>query len=595
MKTYLKYLAPYYLRMVGGLAIKFSGTIMDLMIPYILEHIIDNIVPKKDLHLIYFWGGIMLICSAYAVVSNIIANRMASRVARDTTGQLRYDLFSKISYLSCKQTDGFTIPSLESRLTTDTYNVHQFTGMMQRMGVRAPILLIGGLILSSMMDPMLTLVLAATLPLLTISVFFISKRCIPLYTNLQSATDVMVKVVRENIQGIRVIKALSKTDYEKMRFRDVTLDLMKKEKRAGITMATTNPIMNLLLYVGLTVVIIVGAIRVNAGVSEVGKIIAMMSYFTYILNAMLSVTRIFITYTRFAASMERIERVLEAPDDLSVLTEEDLDPENEDETENTDKSSVKPESEVNALAIPHIEFCDVSFSYNGKKDNVSNISFALMRGETLGIIGATGSGKTTLISLLLRFYDPSGGIIKINGRDIRTIKREELSTMFGIALQNDFLFADTVMENIKFGRDISDEEVIRAAETAQASEFIDNKENGYNFILDIKGANLSGGQKQRLTIARALAGNPEILILDDSSSALDYKTDARLRRELAEQYRDATKIIVTQRVSSIMSAEHIIVMDDGKIIASSTHDELMKSCDIYREIAESQMGGAIFD
>ncbi|MFY9381763.1 MAG: ABC transporter ATP-binding protein [Eubacteriales bacterium] len=594
MKTYLKYLAPYYLRMAGGLAIKFSGTIMDLMIPYILEHIIDNIVPKKDLHLIYFWGGIMLICSAYAVVSNIIANRMASRVARDTTGQLRYDLFSKISYLSCKQTDGFTIPSLESRLTTDTYNVHQFTGMMQRMGVRAPILLIGGLILSSMMDPMLTLVLAATLPLLTISVFFISKRCIPLYTNLQSATDVMVKVVRENIQGIRVIKALSKTDYEKMRFRDVTLDLMKKEKRAGITMATTNPIMNLLLYVGLTVVIIVGAIRVNAGVSEVGKIIAMMSYFTYILNAMLSVTRIFITYTRFAASMERIERVLKAPEDLSVLTEEDFDTENENDSGNEDDNSINLES-VTAKTAPHIEFCGVSFSYSGKKNNVSDVSFTLMRGETLGIIGATGSGKTTLISLLLRLYDPTRGTIKINGHDIRRIKREELSTMFGIALQNDFLFADTVMENIKFGRDISDEEVIRAAETAQASEFIDNKENGYNFILDIKGANLSGGQKQRLTIARALAGNPEILILDDSSSALDYKTDARLRRELAEQYRDATKIIVTQRVSSIMSAEHIIVMDDGKIIASSTHDELMKSCDIYREIAESQMGGAIFD
>ncbi|HPU17789.1 MAG TPA: ABC transporter permease, partial [Bacillota bacterium] len=325
MRTYFKYLAPYYLRMAWGLAIKFSGTIMDLMIPYILEHIIDNIVPRKDLHLIYFWGGIMLICSVYAVVSNIIANRMASRVARDTTGKLRYDLFSKISYLSCAQTDEFTIPSLESRLTTDTYNVHQFTGMMQRMGVRAPILLIGGLILSSMMDPVLTLVLAATLPLLTLSVYFISKRGIPLYTNLQSATDTMVKVVRENIQGIRVIKALSKTDYEKRRFRDVNLDLMKKEKRAGITMAATNPIMNFLLYVGLTVVIVVGAFRVNAGLSEVGKIMAMMSYFTYILNAMLSVTRIFITYTKFAASMERIERVLEAPDDLSVLTEEDLD------------------------------------------------------------------------------------------------------------------------------------------------------------------------------------------------------------------------------------------------------------------------------
>ncbi len=577
MRTYFKYLKPFLPRMSVGLAIKFAGTIFDLLIPVMLKIIIDDVVPKGDERMIYFYGGIMIVCSVLAVVGNIIANRMASRVASESTRLLRHDLFVKTLYLSCAQTDRFTIPSLESRLTSDTYNVHQFTGMMQRMGVRAPILLVGGLVITMVLDPVLTLVLVATLPFLGASVFYIAKKTVPLYRKQQSATDDMVRTVRENIQGIRVIKALSKTDYERRRFDGVNRALMKREETAGLVVSATNPLMNFFLYVGLTVVIVIGAFRVNAGLSKVGTIISFMSYFTYILNAMLSVTRMFTTYSRCSASMGRIEEVLSAEAELPVL----MSPDGE-ETEAVE-------------GAPHIRFDSVTFSYNGKKDNIKNVSFDLYRGQTLGIIGATGSGKTTLISLLLRFYDPDSGKIEIDGRDIRYVPRNELYEKFGVALQSDFLFADTIRENIRFGRDISDGEIDTATVYAQASEFISEKEGGADFALAIKGANLSGGQKQRLLISRALAGTPEIVILDDSSSALDYKTDANLRAAIAKGFGKTTKIIVAQRISSIMSADLILVMDGGSVIAAGTDDELRSSCDIYREIADSQMGGAILD
>lgn len=564
--------------MALGLGIKFIGTIFDLLIPYILEYLIDDIAPKNDIKQIYMWGAAMIFCSIFALLGNVTANRMAAKVAGRLTRHIRHDLFVKTLYLSCSKTDSFSIPSLESRITSDTYNVHQFTNMMQRMGVRAPILLVGGLILTSLMDPVLTLVLVSTLPFLGFSIYWISKQSIPLYSQLQSATDDMVKTVRENIQGIRVIKALSKTEYEKKRFAGVNRTLMEKEQRAGLAVSTTNPLMNFFLYLGLTFVIVIGAFRVNAGLSEVGKIIAFISYFTYILNAMLSVTRMFVTYSKCAASMERISEVLDTPYELGA--------------EIPEEGAAFSEEDENA---PFIEYSNVSFSYNGKRNNLKNVSFKLNKGGTLGIIGATGSGKTTLISLMMRFYDPDEGSIRIKGRDIKYYHPDELYSKFGIALQSDFLFADTVRENIRFGRNIDESDISSAAEHAQAKDFITEKEGGEDFMLDIKGANLSGGQKQRLLISRALASHPEILILDDSSSALDYKTDSVLRAAIAENYRDSTKIIVAQRVSSIMHSDLILVMDSGSVIAAGTHEELLSKCSIYKEISDSQMGGAILD
>ena len=567
MKRIFPYLRPYLPRISLGLAIKFTGTIMDLLLPWILSYMIDDVVPLKEVPRIVFWGGAMIACAAVALITNIVANRMASWVAQHTTEALRHDLFSKISHLSCGQIDSFSIPSLESRLTSDTYNVHQMIGMMQRLGVRAPILLIGGIFITLMLEPVLALILIAVLPLIALVIYGVSKKGIPLYTRLQQGVDAMVRTVRENVTGIRVIKALSKTDYEKERFSSVNSEVVRREKTAGITMALTNPLMNLFLNVGLTVVIIVGAFRVDSGLTQPGKILAFLTYFTIILNAMLSITRMFVMLSKGTASAERIREVLDTPEDLALLPSDDMD------------------------GAYHIIFDRVTFSYQKKEANLRDISFRLKRGERLGIIGATGCGKSTIVSLLMRLYDADAGEIRIGGQRVEAIPPEVLHTKFGVVFQNDILFADTIAENIDFGRGLSREQIEKAAACAQAMEFIQSLPDGFEHRLTAKGTNLSGGQKQRLLIARALAGDPEILILDDSSSALDYKTDSLLRQALAREYPGVTTIVIAQRVSSILHADHILVLEEGRELGYGTHPELMESCELYREISRSQMGG----
>jgi len=572
----LKYLRPHIPRMILGFLIKFTGTIVELALPMILSFMIDDVVPKGDRNAIFMWGGVMLVCTLVALFGNIIANRMAAGVARNTTEKLRSALFRRITYLSSRQVDEFTIPSLESRLTSDTYNIHQMVGMMQRLGVRAPILLIGGIMVTISLEPVMTLVLIASLPLITAVVYVVSRKGIPLYKVQQEAIDHLTRVVRENAQGIRVIKALTKEQSEKERFDRANTDLTRSEMKASLTMAISNPVMNLFMNLGLVAVIIVGAYRVNGGYSDPGIILAFMTYFTLISTAMMSITRMFIMVSRGTASASRIAEVLDTPADMAV--------------EAADPNAVVPND------APAIEFRNVTFSYNGKKKDLDNISFKLSKGGTLGIIGPTGAGKSTLIQLLMRFYDPTEGQILIDGRDVRTIPHEELSCKFGGAFQSDFLFADTIAENIDFGRGLSREQIERAASLAQAAPFIAEKEGGYEHELTIKGANLSGGQKQRMLISRALAGDPEILVLDDSSSALDYATDAALRQAIRENYAGkTTSVIVAQRVSSVRHAELILVLEEGCIIGAGTHDELIESCPLYREISDSQMGGAILE
>lgn len=571
MKIILNYLKPFYKRMSVGLCIKVTGTIVELFLPYILSHILKNVVVTQSIRQIVFWGGLMILCAATACLFNVTANRMAARVARDCSEQVRKDLFAKMLRLSAAQTDRFTIPSLESRITTDTYNVHNFIGMMQRMGVRAPILLLGGTVITLIMDWYLALVMLASLPFIFAIIYFISRKGIPLYTKVQQSVDKMIRVVREDVQGIRVIKALSKTDYEHRRYDEVNKNLVEDEKRAGIIMGSVNPLMTLLMNLGIIMVITLSATRVANHQSDPETVIAFMQYFTLISMAMMTMSRIFVMFTKSAASAKRIQEVMETPEDLVV-----------------ESAQKYPGKETEA----HVVFEKVSFSYLGKRNNIEDISLALPKGGTLGIIGATGSGKSTLVKLLLRFYDVSEGAIYIGGRDIRTIPTEEFCGMFGTAMQYDFLYADTIEENIRFGRDLTHEQIERAAKVAQAHEFITGFAEGYGHMLSSKATNISGGQKQRLLIARAIAANPQILILDDSSSALDYKTDANLRQALAAHLQDTTIVTVAQRVSSIKNSDLILVLDEGRIIGQGTHEELLASCQEYREISDSQMGGA---
>lgn len=572
MKLIMKYVRPHMAGIIIGLIIKFAATMLELFLPYLLEKIIDDVVPAGELKMVIVLGVVMIICSVFAFIFNVTANRMAATTSGKATRRIRYDLFSRITYLSSKKCDEFTESSLISRLTSDTYNVNQFMNRIQRMGVRAPILLVGGIILTMTLDVTLSLVLAAMLPLVGIVVIAVTRLGVPIYKTVQERLDTLVKTVQENITGIRVIKALSKTEYEKKRFNSVNEELSSIERRASDVMAISNPMTTLILNVGLTAVVLVGAYRVNAGRTEPGTIIAFLSYFTIMLNAMLGITRIFIMYTKGMASAHRIEEVLDSEQDMRLLP----------------KNGLLADTDSNY----HIEFRDVSFSYNGKEDNITNLSFGLGKGQTLGIIGSTGSGKSTIINLLMRFYDVKSGSIRINGEDIRTIPEKRLHTMFGTAFQSDFLFADTIRENISFGRDISDEDITRAAKTAQSFEFISKLDDGFDHMLTIKGSNLSGGQKQRLLISRALAGKPEILILDDSSSALDYKTDAQLRKSLYENYGELTSVIIAQRISSIKNADIILVLDDGEVIGKGTHDELLQSCSVYKRIADLQMGAS---
>ena len=561
-----KYILPYLGFISLTMMVKLMGALLELLIPSLMEVMLDDKVPEGDLRAIWFYGGLMLLCAGGCLFCNVWANRMSAKSSGQITRAIRHDLFQKLQSLSARQMDELTIPSAESRLTSDTYNVNQLLARLQRLGIRAPILLIGGTFMMLSMDPVLSLVLIGLLPIIGVVVWFVTKRSVPLYTKQQTILDKVVRTVQENITGIRVIKALSKTEYEKDRFRQVNTELSSVDMKAGFITALTNPVSSLTLNLGLTLVVVIGAYRVDSGAIRSGVIVAFLQYFTMILNAMLGITRIFVMWSKGEASANRVASVLELPGDLTPLPVES--------------------HEENA---PHIEFRDVNFSYTGIGKNIESLSFKLEQGQTLGILGPTGSGKSTILNLLLRMYDPDSGTILIDGQDIRSMEPEALKNKFGVVFQNDFIAEGTIADNIRFLRDLPMTELERAASDAQA-EFIRDKEGHMEAEVMVRGNNLSGGQKQRLLIARALAANPEILILDDSSSALDYQTDANLRRALRRNYRNTTTVLVAQRISSLRHADLILVLQDGCVLGAGNHDTLMETCSEYRYLAQIQMG-----
>ena len=561
-----KYILPYLPIILLTTLIKLGGAVMELLIPDLMETMLDVKVAEGDLQGIYLYGGLMLLCAVLCLVLNIIANRMSAFSSGKITKAIRHDLFRRLGTLSAAQMDAMTVSSAESRLTSDTYNINQLLARLQRLGIRAPILLLGGTIMMLKMEPVLALVLIALLPVITLVVCFVTKTSVPLYTKQQFVLDKVVRVVQENITGIRVIKALSKSEYEKQRFHTVNDELTQVDQKAGIVTSVTNPASSLTLNIGLTLVVLIGAFRVDAGACKSGVIVAFLQYFVMILNGMMGVTRIFVMWSKGEASAKRVAQALSTPDDLTVIPAREPEPD-----------------------APHIEFRDVSFSYTGIGKNVDHLSFRLEHGQTLGILGATGSGKTTILNLLLRLYDPQEGKILLDGQDIRSIPYETLRKKFGIVFQNDFLAAGTIGENIRFFRDLPQEAVSQAAHHAQA-DFIWAKEGQMDASVVMRGNNLSGGQKQRILIARALAGNPEILVLDDASSALDYRTDSLLRKALRQNYRDTTTVLVAQRISSLRHADLILVLSDSQVIGAGTHEQLMETCEEYRIIAQTQMG-----
>ena len=567
MKQLAKYIRPHLLYILFTLAIKFSATYAELWIPTLMETMLDDKVPAGDVGQIYLFGGLMVLCAGLCLALNITANRMTAFSSGRITKAIRHDLFRKLQSLSARQMDELTIPSAESRLTSDTYNVNQMLTRLQRMGIRAPILLIGGIFMLVRMDWSLALILVGLLPIIAIVVYFVTKKSLPLYTQQQTVLDGVVRVVQENITGIRVIKALSKSDYEKDRFHQVNSSLTNVSMKAGMVTSITGPVSSVVLNLGLTAVVVLGAYRVNGGHIEGGVIIAALQYFVMILNAMMGITRIFVMWSKGEASAKRVADVLALPEDLQVQPAREEPPEN----------------------APHIAFENVSFSYTGIGKNIDNLSFTLEHGQTLGILGATGSGKTTVLNLLMRLYEADAGRILIDGQDIRAIDYDTLRSKFGVVFQNDFVTEGDIAHNIRFFRDLSEDALDKAALHAQA-DFIAEREGGMAAEVVVRGNNLSGGQKQRLLIARALAAEPEILVLDDASSALDYRTDAAFRKSLRENYRNTTTVLVTQRISSLCHADLILVLADGQVIGAGKHEDLMNTCEEYQLIARTQMG-----
>jgi len=558
-----------------SLTFKSVGALADLFLPWLIAYMIDTEIPKlqadstSNLNSLYLLGGLMVLIAFLGLYLNVAANRKAEMIAALSVKGLRHDLFSKIERLSANQVDQLTRPSLISRMTTDTYNMYNATASMQRLGVRAPVLLIGGVLMSLLLDPLLTLIMVAILPFITVIVYFTSRKGIPLYKKSQGYVDLLVRKLREYISGARVVRALSMSDHEMNAFDDANQNTVNAELKANITMAKINPMMNTVMNIGLVLVLVAGAYRIAEGQTEIGKIMAFVTYFTIILNAMMSITRVFVLASRATASGERIDEVLDMPIDMK------------DGTELIEKDPAKP----------IIEFKNVYFSYNQKESNLKNISFKLYLGQTLGIIGATGSGKTTIINLLMRFYDVDSGSIEFFGKNIKDISQNDLRRRIGVVFQNDLIFADSIFGNIQFNRNaITDDDIETATRVAQA-EFIYEKANDMNYQMAQKGMNLSGGQKQRVLIARAVAGKPDIMVLDDASSALDYKTDMNMRKSLKNELKDTTMIIIAQRISSLKDSDLILLIEDGEILDSGTHQDLMKSSEMYQEIAYYQLGG----
>jgi ATP-binding cassette subfamily B multidrug efflux pump len=564
-----KFLKPFGLSVFFVLFLVFLQSLSDLYLPTLMSDIVDKGVVTGDTHYIWKIGGLMLIIAAGGMICSIFSSFYSARVASGFGKNLRSQLFSHVGEFSLQEFDKLGTSSLITRTTNDITQVQQVLVMMLRMMASAPMMCIGGIIMAFSKDAKLTLVLAVAIPILVIAIVIIARSGMPLFKVMQVKLDNLNRVLRENLTGIRVIRSFNRVEHEKKRFNQANLDLMSTAIKVNKIMASMMPIMMVVLNLTTVAIIWFGGIRISNGHMQVGDMMAFIQYAMQIMFSFIMLSMMFVMIPRASVSAVRINEVLDTAADI-----------------------VDPAKPVLADSKKgYVEFQDVTFSYPGAEmPAISNISFSIKPGEVTAIIGGTGSGKSTLINLIPRFYDIDSGKILLDGVDIREITQEQLREKIGFVPQSAVLFTGTIAENIRFGKqNATDEEVQHAAKIAQASEFITNMPDGFDSVIAQGGTNVSGGQKQRLSIARALIRQPEIYIFDDSFSALDFKTDAKLRVALKEETGDAAVLIVAQRVSTIMDAHQIIVLDDGKIAGIGTHKELMESSNVYREIVMSQL------
>ena len=567
MKRLFPFLKPYRLQLTIGPFFKLSEAVLELLIPTLMALLIDNGVNAGNRDYVIKMGILMLVIATCGVIFAYICQYSASIASQGFGTDVRNAMFKKIGTLSFTQLDKLGTPSLINRITGDVNQLQSAVAMLIRLVIRAPFLCVGGLIMAMTIDLKLSIIFMIVIPLFILVLFLVMFKAVPLYKSVQKKLDTLTLVLRENLSGVRVIRAFAGVKREKERFDDKNKDYADTAIRVGKIAALTNPVTTIIMNLAAIAVIYFGGIRVNTGHLSQGEVIAFINYITQILNAMIVVANLVVLYTKAYASALRVGEVLE-----------------------TQPAITYGEKSVGAKSENAVEFKNVSLTYAGSKvPALDNINLTVRTGETLGVIGGTGSGKSTLVSLIPRFYDVTQGEILLNGIPMKEYSEDALRDTVAIVQQRAALFSGTVADNMRMAKaDVTMEEMRKAADVAQATEFIDRLEDGFDTHVSQGGNNLSGGQKQRLTIARALVKNSPILILDDSASALDYATDANLRRAIKENTDSQTVIIVSQRVNSVKDADRIVVLDDGEIVGIGTHRELIKTCEIYKEICYSQ-------
>lgn len=564
------FLKPYRKEVIIGPFFKLLEAILELLLPTIVALIINNGVGNHDSAYVYRMGGLMLMMSLLGFGCSMVCQYYAARASQGFGTTLRNKMFKHITSLSYTELDTFGTPTLINRLTNDVNQLQLAVAMLIRLVIRAPFICIGAIIMSMILDFRLSLILLAVTPIVGAILYFIITRSAPLYRKYQLKLDRLALVLSENLSGIRVIRAFAKRRKEKERFDEASDDLTSTAIRVSRISALLGPMTTLVVNAAIIAILWVGGIHIEAGDLSQGEIIAFINYITQILLALIVVSNLVIIFTKASSSANRVNEVLAV------------------------KPSVSEEGITDVVHanyhVPAISFDHVSFGYNSTGEMaLEDITVDIHPGETVGLIGSTGSGKSTFVNLIPRFYDAVQGEIKVDGMNVKDYKLHQLRNKIGIVPQRAVLFTGTIAENIRWGKeDATDEEIMQAASIAQAEEFIRKLPEGLRTKISRGGLNLSGGQKQRLTIARAVVGRPSILILDDSSSALDFATDAALRRALKENSREMTVLVVSQRVSTVRRADKILVFEEGRIVGIGTHEELLSSCEVYQEICLSQ-------
>ena len=568
MLKLLKNLSVYKWIVLAILGLVFIQSMSDLFLPTLMADIIDKGVVIGDIPYIWKIGGIMLLVAALGAIASVVASYYSSKAAMGLGRDIRRKVFDHVENFSLQDFDEIGTASLITRTTNDITQVQQVVIMMLRMVVSAPIMLVGGIIMAVSKDAKLSLIIVAAMPILIGSVLLILYKGVPLFQTVQTRLDRLNLVLRENLTGIRVIRAFNREKQEQVRLKKANKDLTDVSIKVNKMMAFLMPVMMLVMNLTVVGVIWFGGLRIDNGAMQIGDLMAFIQYVMQIMFALVMASMMFVMIPRAAVSAKRINEVL-------AMQPTFLD-------EGTKKADKEPGT---------LEFDSVSFSYPGAEAlALSDISFTAKSGKVTAIIGGTGAGKTTLINLIPRFYDVTSGTIRVNGVDIRESSQEEVRSKIGFVPQKALLFSGTIAENIRFGKqDATQAEIEHAARTAQAEDFISRMDDGYDAVISQGGSNVSGGQKQRLSIARALIRKPDIYIFDDSFSALDYKTDANLRAALKDETEQATVLIVAQRVSTVIDADQIIVIDNGGIAGIGTHEELLEHNQVYREIVESQI------